>query len=283
MPMKPNPMIPGYDVYNRLGGGLLSSVYLAREQSTDALCAVKVIRDDWPDRDTAVKLLQREARAGLLTLHPNLVKIRRAHVTREPYFLVMDLLNGECLRKRLRLDYRLPVPEVVWIGRQIAEGLAALHQNGFVHGDIKPDNILLTEDGRAMLLDLGFAHRPGENADFLRKGYILGTVDYLAPEQCCQQVVDDKKSDLFSLGVTLFELLTGELPYPKGSIDQTIRRHESDPPMDISGKVRPLPSSLARLVNRLLSRHADTRPSATQVIQQMIGLEIATMRKRISA
>src|SRR5205823_9529691 len=127
----------------------------------------------------AVKLLQREARACLAVRHPQLVRLRDAHVTRPPYFLVMDLLPGESLRSRLRRDYRLDVPTALWIARQTAESLAALHRAGFIHGDVKPDNIRMTGEGNAILLDLGFAHRPGENAAFLEQGYVLGTVNYL--------------------------------------------------------------------------------------------------------
>ena len=143
-----------------------------------------MVRDEWDDQATAVKLLHREARAGLNVRHPHLVRVTHAHVTRPPYFLVMDLLPGESLRQRLRRDYRLDPAEAVWLARQTAEALAALHRAGFLHGDVKPDNLRLTTGGSAVLIDLGFAHRPGENAAFLREGYVLGTADYLAPELC---------------------------------------------------------------------------------------------------
>src|SRR5215472_12659171 len=151
----------------------MTAVYAARDGETDAACAVKLVREDWEDQATAVKLLQREARAGLGVRHPHLVRVTHAHVTAPPYFLVMDLLPGESLRRRLRRDFRLPVSEAVWIIRQISEALATLHTAGFLHGDLKPDNVRLIDDGTAVLIDLGFAHRPGENAAFLRAGYVL--------------------------------------------------------------------------------------------------------------
>src|SRR5919197_2587807 len=182
--MQPTPRIPGYHLLQRLGGVPMTAVYAARDGATDAACAVKVGRPDWEDQATAVKLLQREARAGLGVRHPHLVRVRDAHVTHPPYFMVMDLLPGESLRRRLRREYRLPVTDAVWVARQTAEALAALHRAGFLHGDVKPDNVRLTGDGTAVLIDLGFAHRPGENAAFLRAGYVLGTANYLAPELC---------------------------------------------------------------------------------------------------
>jgi serine/threonine protein kinase len=281
--MKAIPKIPGYELLARLGGGLLTSVYAARELASDSPCAVKVLREDWEDQATGVKLLQREARACLAVQHRHLVRLRQAHVTRPPYFLVMDLLSGESLRRRLRRDYRLDVPTALWVSRQTAEALAALHRAGLVHGDVKPDNIRLLGDGNAILLDLGFAHRPGENAAIQRQGYILGTVDYLAPELCGAEPADEQGSDLFSLGVTLFEMLTGQLPYPPGSIDQTLRRHETEPPADVRQYLPHLPPALAGLASRLLAQRPVERPRAQAVIPQLIALEIAALRKRKAA
>jgi serine/threonine protein kinase len=278
--MKAIPNIPGFELLSRLGGGLLTSVYAARDLTNDAPCAVKVIREDWEDQATAVKLLQREARVCLAVRHPHLVALRQAHVTNAPFFLVMELLPGESLRRRLRRDYRLDVGTALWVARQTAEALAALHQAGFAHGDVKPDNIRLLGNGNAILLDLGFAHRPGENAGIHRQGYILGTVDYLAPELCATAPTDELANDLFSLGVTLFEMLTGQLPYPAGTIDQTIRRHEQEPAGDIRKYVLGLPAALAQLVSRLLARRPAERPRAHALVPQLIALEIATLRQR---
>jgi serine/threonine protein kinase len=274
------PRIPGYELLQRLGGGPMTSVYSARAIETDTLCAVKVLRDDWGDAETGIKLLQREARAGLGVHHPHLVRVTHAHVTAPPYFLVMDLLPGESLRRRLRRDFRLPVNEAVWIARQICEALAALHATGFLHGDIKPDNVRLIDDGTAVLIDLGFAHRLGENAAFLRAGYVLGTANYLAPEQCDPLPTEDFQSDLFSLGAMLFEMLTGRLPYPPGSLRQTFRRHRCDPPADIRRSVANVPPGLAALLSRLLAHRADDRPDAAAVVQQLIKLELATLTRR---
>src|SRR5579864_7298835 len=135
--MRRLPHIPGYELLQRLGGGPLTAVYAARDCASDEACAVKVLRDDWEDEPTGVKLLQREARAGLRVRDPRLVRLLHAHVTRPPYFLVMELLPGESLRRRLRRDYRLEPATALWIARQTAEALAALHHAGFVHGDVK--------------------------------------------------------------------------------------------------------------------------------------------------
>jgi serine/threonine protein kinase len=281
--MLPLPRIPGYELLSCLGGSHLTSVFAARDRASDGPCAVKLLNRDWQDDATALKLLQREARACLAVRHPHLVRLLDAHVTRPPYFLVMEMLTGESLRRRLRRDYRLDVASALWVTRQTAEALSALHRAGFTHGDVKPDNVRLVEGGRAVLVDLGFAHRPGENSQLLEQGYVLGTVNYLAPELCGPEPEDGVAGDLFSLGVTLFEMLTGQMPYPPGSIEQTFRRHEADPPADVRDFSGPLPAGLARLVARLLARRPEERPTAAQAVQQLIGLEIAAIGRRRSA
>jgi serine/threonine protein kinase len=281
--MLPAPRIPGYHLLARLGGGPMTTVYEACDADSGAPCAVKVVRPDWGDRATAVKLLQREARAGLAVRHPHLVRIARAQVLHEPHYLVMDLLPGEPLRRRLRRDYRLPVADAVGVARQAAEALGSLHAAGFLHGDIKPDNLRLTDDGTAVLMDLGFAHRPGENASFLRAGYVLGTANYLAPELCDELPTEGLPSDVFSLGVTLFEALTGRLPYPSGSLHQTFRRHRCDPPADLRQLAGPLPSPLVALVGRMLAHRPEDRPRAGVVVQKLIELEIAALKGRRAA
>jgi eukaryotic-like serine/threonine-protein kinase len=278
--MQPLPTIPGYELLVPLGGGPLTSVYSARDHADDRPCAVKVLRPEWEDDVTAAKLLQREARAGMIVRHPHLVRVLYAHVLTPPYFLVMELLGGESLGRRLRREYRLDVATAVWVARQTTEALAALHRAGFTHGDVKPDNVRLVDDGTAVLIDLGFSHRPGENAPLLRQGYVLGTANYLAPELCRPEPHGDAASDLFSLGVTLFEMLTGRLPYPPGTVGQTFRRHGCDPPADVRRCGAEVPRELAQLVGRLMARHPEDRPRVAAVVRQLIALEIAGLRRR---
>ena len=281
--MKPWPAIPGYELLSCLGGGMMTSVYSARASEDEGLCAVKLLRPDWQDHPTAIKLLQREARACFAAQHPHLVKLQHAHVTRPPYYLVMDLLPGESLRRRLRRDYSLEPAEALWIIRQITEALAALHRAGFVHGDVKPDNIRLVRDGHALLLDLGFAHRPGENAVLHEEGYILGTANYLAPELCGSSPTDDFAGDIFSLGITLFESLTGQLPYPVGSVLETMQRHQARAPSNVRDYQLSLPFGLAESLDRMLALSAQDRPRAPALVHQLITCEIAALARRKSA
>ena len=281
--MKAVPRIPGYELLTCLGGGVVTTVYSARECETDFPCAIKVLRPDWEDQPVAVKLLQREARAALGVRHPHLVRVVAAHVLTAPYYLVMEYLAGESLRRRMRRDYCLDIAAAIWIIRQTAEALAALHRKDFIHGDIKPENIRLVNVGKAILLDLGFTHHPGENASFLEKGYVLGTVNYLAPELCGNVVNDDTRADIYSLGVTLFEMLTGQLPYPTGTPLETMHRHRTEEPMLLTDYRPEAPAALTELIDRMLSLDPADRPRADQLVQELVSYEIASLHRRRAA
>jgi serine/threonine protein kinase len=271
--------LPGYELVEALGGGPITAVYAARELADGSACAIKLIRPEWEDQPVAIKLLQREARAGLAVRHPHLVRLLDVHVTRPPYFLVMELLAGESLRRRLEREHRLKLPAVVWILRQTTAALAAIHRAGFVHGDIKPDNVHLVDGGTAKLIDLGFAHRPGENAAFREQGYLLGTADYLAPELCATDAEVDERADLFSLGVMFFEMLAGQLPYASGNARQTLKHHRDDPPADIRRHTEALPTVFVKLLDRLLAHYPHERPRAAAVAQQLGALELSFLRR----
>jgi serine/threonine protein kinase len=275
--MKALPKIPGFELLTCLGGGVITSVYAARDCENDEPCAVKVLRPDWEDQPVAVKLLQREARACLSVRHPHLVRVLHEHVLTPPHFLVMEFLSGESLRRRMRRDYQLGIPTALWIARQTAEALAALHRRGFIHGDVKPDNIRLVDAGTAVLLDLGFAHHPGENASFLEKGYVLGTVNYLAPELCGEAPEDDARADIYSLGVTLFEMLTGQLPYAGGAPLETMHRHRTLSPRPLRECLPGTPAALCQLVERMMSRELGARPRADRLVQELIQCEIESL------
>jgi serine/threonine protein kinase len=271
------PAVPGFDLVRELGGGSLAQVFVARPYDSGTLVAVKRLRDEQADDPVARLLLRREAVAGLAVAHPHLVRVRDAHLLTPPYFLVLDLIEGESLRNVLKRQFRLDRPAAVWVARQAAEALAALHRAGLVHGDVKPENLLLTADRGAVLIDLGFAHRPGENAELFRRGYILGTANYLAPELCGPGPDADVSSDLYSLGVMLFELLTGELPYPTGPVPDTLARHRDTAAADLRDRPGDWPDTLADLVARLTSRRPSARPRAAVVVQELIALEIASL------
>lgn len=282
--MQPLPVLPEYELLQCLGGGPLTEVFSARHCTSDDRCAVKLLRGEWAGDPTAIKLLQREARAGFAVRHPHLVRILDSHVTRAPFFLVMELLAGESLRSRLRRDYALDLRTAFWAARQAAEALTALHRAGFIHGDVKPDNVRLVDVGRVVLVDLGFAHRPGENAAFIGAGYVLGTVDYLAPELCGPGPAADAASDWFGFGLTLCEMLCGQLPYPAGTAAETMDRHRQESACDwLQRFAFEWPPRLTALLHGLLQREPSARPLGPMVVHELIALEIAALGWKRSA
>ncbi|CAN5307790.1 hypothetical protein BH10PLA2_BH10PLA2_27630 [soil metagenome] len=267
------PIIPGFGLDRLLGGGPMTQVFAAREHVTGSSCAVKVLRPDLEDPDTAIYLLRREARAGLAIRHPNLMTYHLAHVLREPYFLVMQLIQGESLRQRMTRRPKIEMPVIVAISRQLAAGLASLHRKGLLHGDLKPDNIMLLPGNGVRIVDMGSAHRPGENKRLLEKGYIMGTPDYLAPELCTFQANTTVSSDLFSLGVVLYEMLAGRLPYSAGDTGHTLRCHRDCLPDSLPLTAHPLPNALIDLLYRLLDARPESRPSASALELHLRVLE----------
>jgi serine/threonine protein kinase len=264
--MPPLPHVPGFDLLRPLGGGPLTEVFAARRHADDRFVALKVPREIWPGHTTAVRLLRREYRALRSVRHPSVVRMLDAHVTDPPYFVALDYLDGETLRDRLQRDYCLDLRSAVWTGRQMAEALAALHRAGFIHGDVKPENVRLLDDGTAVLVDLGFTHRPGENGVFADDGYVLGTANYLAPELCADPPRDGTAADWYSFGVMLFEMLTGTLPEQNRSLS-----------------TRAWPRRLTALLEGLLAESAKVRPVAALIIHELIALEIAALGRTRAA
>jgi serine/threonine protein kinase len=257
------PQIPGFDVIRPLGGGPLTEVFAARRHLDDRLCALKLPREIWPGHTTAVRLLRREHRALSAVRHPHIVKYIDAQLAGPPYFIALEFLDGQPLRDRLECDYALDLRSAAWIGRQMAEALSALHRAGFVHGDVKPENVHLLDAGTAVLMDLGFTHRPGENGVFADEGYVLGTANYLAPELRGDKPDDGPAADWYSFGVMLYEMLTGE------RLDEDGTTADQD-----------WPPRLTSLLDGLLARNPSGRPADALVVHELIALEIAALGRR---
>ena len=267
------PRLPGYVLDPRLGGGPTADVFAAADATGGRGWAVKVLRAEAADDPTNLQLFRREARAGLAVRHPHLVRVVRAALTGEhPPHLVMERVPGRSLRSVLRQGGWIGPRTVGAIGRQAAAALAALHAAGYVHGDVKPDNVHVTPGRAATLLDLGFAHRPADDAHLVGPGFVLGTANYIAPELCDQPGTDGPAADVFSLGVTLFELLTGELPYPDGTVEETMVRHRDGRPESLWDWQGAWPIGLSSLVDRMLDRDPSARPSAEDVAQELATL-----------
>lgn len=267
--------LPGYVCGRRLGGGPTCHVYLATNEFGQSV-AVKLLNAAAEQNPSAVELLRREAIAGMAVAHSNVVRIVDAHVARSPYFLVMDCVPGTTAKDQLYRHGPFPVSTTLGIIRQVADGLTVLHRAGFIHGDVKPSNIMLPRPGQATLIDLGFAHRPGELKPWTDRGNVIGTANYLAPELARLPIADAEAADLYSLGVTCFEMLTGFLPYPGRSTAEVVRQRAHCLPAQLPNS---FPPSLRRLIATLTEPRASERPNPRQLVHELAGMQIAEMKR----
>ncbi len=263
----------GYRLLKLLGQGGMGTVYLAEEGLVGHRVAVKVMRPDVAVQPDARARFLREARAASALRHDHVVPINYVGEQAGVPFIVMPLLSGETLEERLRREGRLPAGEVLRIGRETAEGLAAAHAAGMVHRDVKPANLWLeAPTGRVKVLDFGLARRV-EGDRLTLSGEVLGTAGYMAPEQADGQPVD-VRSDLFSLGCVLYRAATGEPPF-RGrtwtAVLRAVAEHDPPPPRDR----RPdLPAALSFLIERLLAKDPSRRPAtACEVADALRGIE----------
>jgi serine/threonine-protein kinase len=263
-----------------LGEGTYTQVHLAQpDDDHQAVYAVKTLRPARANDPLAVKLLAREAYVGLTVSHPHVISVLSAHVNEPPYYLVTPYLPGSTLRQRLDRAGRLPVGVALWIARQAAQGLGALHAAGFLHGDVKPANLFLSPEGHATLIDLGFAQSCRDATSDVPRD-IKGTLDYLAPEATVGSGHCDGRADFYSLGVTLYEMLAGRRPF-SGDATEVVRRHRQAIPPDVRELSPDVSTTVAEFVSRLLSKQPIRRPaSAGELVDQLLRLEIAALGQR---
>src|SRR5262249_30934355 len=269
-----------YRILRGVGEGGMGMVLEAEDTLLRRRVALKVIRTEMAADGSLRERFLREARAMAAIQHDHLVTIYQVGQDRDVPFLAMPFLQGETLQARLRREGRLPVPEVLRIGREIAEGLAAAHVHGLIHRDMKPANIWLegrdqrTEDmgqnqGRAKLLDFGLALPTASGDRITEAGRAVGTPQYMAPEQARGLSVDHR-CDLFSLGVVLYEMAAGELAFDAADYVSILIAVTNDEPPPLA-QVRPdLPPALTKLVHHLLAKNPDERPTCAADVRDAL-------------
>ncbi len=267
-----------YRVLRVLGAGGMGAVYLAEDPALKRPVALKVVLPGLAASEMARQRFLREARVAASVKHDHVVTIYQVGEDRGVPFLAMEFLEGEPLDARLQREGRLPVPEVLRIGREMAEGLAAAHTRGLVHRDVKPANVWLEGEpgasatgGRVKILDFGVARAASqEGAQLTQQGAIIGTPSYMSPEQASGKPAD-ARSDLFSLGCVLYRMATGQLPFQAEDTIATLLAvvTEEPPPPE---QVHPgLPAPLCDLIRRLLSKNPNGRPPSAQAVAERLG------------
>ncbi len=263
---KPGKVFRGYQILERLGQGGMGTVFKARHLHLDRLVAIKVIRQDRPILPEIKQRFQREARAAARLSHPNVVAVYDAGLIGDTSYLVMEYLEGVDLGSLVRQQGPLPLSSACRFALQAALGLDHVHARGLVHRDIKPANLFLIRSGRTVkLIDLGLARLPrGVEADaavseLTQSGHILGTIDFMAPEQANDSRQADIRADIYSLGCTLYYLLTGSPPFPGGTLIEKLLRHQNETPTAIESRRPDVSSALAEIIRQMMARRPEDR------------------------
>jgi len=264
--------------------GTFTRVYQARPAAAGGEAqgryALKVLRETWQDHPQALARLRQEWIVGRAISNHRVVSILSAHLHKPPYYVVMPWIDAPSVAAHLSRQCRLETSVALWIARQTAEGLEALHSSGYLHGDVNPANLLFAADGHITLIDLSCARRWGEES-ILGDHSIAGTPVYLAPEIFAGRA-RDPRSDIYSLGITLFEMLAGRPPISASDVS-TIAEHKLRGALPSVRVFAPhVSSEVAQFVRLLTARDPLRRPQrARDAIQALLRLEIATLAERV--
>ena len=268
MSLKPGTRFGPYEILALLGAGGMGEVYRARDTRLDRAVAVKIVHTRLAADADQLRRFEQEARAASLLDHPNIVVVHDVGRHEGSPYIVTELLEGESLREKLGAP--LPARKVVEYAVQIANGLAAAHEKGIVHRDLKPENLFVTKDGRVKILDFGVAKlmATATRADALTQGptvaagtepgMVIGTVGYMSPEQVLGKPVDTR-SDLFSLGIILYEMLAGQRPFRKDTAPETMAAIIREEPAELTTTNAAVPAGLDRVVRHCLEKEPSSR------------------------
>lgn len=266
------PKLSGYEFLRQLGEGGMGSVYLANEITLNRLVAIKVISERFSGNENAMARFLREARAMATVEHPHIVRVYTLGHTEEQTYLAMEYVEGENLAQRIKRLSELSIPECLHVLRQVAEALAAGWEKSIVHRDIKPSNILIDKKGDVHVADFGLAkpiEMKAEEESITTSGMILGTPHYISSEQALGQKVD-LRSDIYSLGIVLFEMLTGEKPFDGQTPFEIVNKHLTAPLPSLRERRPDVPGNVATLVEWMTQKNPNHRPQTYPALLKAI-------------
>ncbi len=277
-------LLGNWQLNQLVGQGSFTQVYSARPlgcpPTWPADYVIKLLKPEYQSDDLAKRMLEREAEVGRQTSHPHLVPILETHLDTEIPHLVMPRLQGASLQQAIERVGRLVVPQALWLTRQIAQALQHLHVLGWVHGDVKPANIIVSKHGHATLIDLGSTMRFDESL-FVDNRPFVGSMAYVAPELLTSTNQTQPACDIYSLGVTLYQMLAGRLPFIEHDAARLVEAHLRKVPPQLQAQFRDIPDEVAEFVQRMLAKSSLRRPlSGDPLIDALTELEIETLQAR---
>src|SRR5271170_3359989 len=270
MPLLPGSHLGPYEIVSLLGAGGMGEVYRARDARLDRTVAIKILPAAVAADGDGLRRFEREARAASALNHPNIVTIYELGEDGSTHYIAMELIEGKTLREMLTAG-SLPIRKTIEIAAQVAEGLSKAHEAGIAHRDLKPENLMVTHDGFVKILDFGLAKltKPsGEHPDMCitsqtPPGLVLGTVGYMSPEQAGGKELDFR-SDQFSFGLVLYEMVTGKRAFQRNTAAETmvaILREQVEP---IGAQNRDAPAPLCWAIDRCLAKEPEKRYVSTR-------------------
>lgn len=264
-----------YELQEQIGGGGMADVYRAQDLLLNRPVAVKILHEQFKNDIEFIDKFNREAQAAARLSHPNIVNIYDVGVMDDAHYIVMEYVPGRTLKDKIKQEGHLSVAEALHIAKDIASALANAHANNLVHCDIKPHNILMMPDGSAKVADFGIARAVTEST-MTYSGNVIGSVHYFSPEQAKGTMITPK-SDVYSLGVVLYEMLTGKLPFTGETPVSIAMKHLQEEPLSVRQIDPSIPPVVEAIVTRTMSKDPAMRPGAAELMhdiaqaQQMTG------------
>lgn len=265
--------ISGFEVIERVGSGGMGNVYRARQLSLDRFVALKVLSKDLAENRKFIELFHREARSAGQINHPSLVQVYDVDTVKldseEVTFFAMEFMPGGSVEDLLASQKRLELDQALQITLDTARGLAFAEQRGLVHRDIKPGNLMFSETGMIKIGDLGIARRGDAGGKVSQKDGISGSPHYIAPEQAQGKDIDTR-ADIYSLGISLFHMLSGRPPFMGTSAKELVLKHVRDEPPPIKKFCQKLPQDAVKLINKMIAKDPEDRHASAAVLVQEI-------------
>jgi serine/threonine protein kinase len=259
-----------YVLLDLIGQGGMGRVYLAQDTRLNRRVALKILSPERINNPRAIARFQREARVGAQLQHENLVRIYDFGESSGRYYLVMEYIEGKTIGTLISEQGSMPPATVVRLVRQVALGLEHAHRKGLIHRDVNPYNVLVTRDGTAKLADLGLAIDLADEDRVTRDGATVGTFDYVAPEQARHSHSADIRSDIYSLGCTIYHMFAGHVPFPGPSLPEKLYSHQALEPTPLDQLVPGLPQGLIEVVQRMMRKSPDERYATPLQVAQAL-------------
>ncbi len=257
-----------YEILEKIGNGGMATVYKAQDQMLKRYVAVKVLREEFTTDEEFIRRFNTEAQSAASLAHPNIVSIYDVGIENNVYYIVMELIQGKTLKQIIDEDGVLPWKWSINIASQIASALEIAHKNNIVHRDIKPHNIIITEDGVAKVTDFGIA-KAVSNSTITAFGTTIGSVHYFSPEHA-RGGFTDAKSDLYSLGVVMYEMLTGRVPFDADTPVSIALKHMQEKPIEPIKLNPAIPYSVNKIIMKAMEKDLNLRyQSATEMLKDL--------------